>query len=74
MTRTALRVKCERAWDKATREHAAGKKVTLSTRLYHRCAICGRPHGYMGKFDMCRICVREKANAGELMGVRKSSW
>lgn len=74
MTRTALMVKCERAWKKANRALALGKKVKFSSKLYHRCAICGRPHGYIGRFDMCRICVREKANAGELMGVRKSSW
>ena len=50
------------------------KEPKFSTRGYNRCKICGRPHGYMRKFDMCRICVRERANAGELMGVRKSSW
>ncbi len=74
MARTSIKVKCQRAWDKAARQHALGKTITFPTRLYHRCSACGRVRGYMGKFDMCRICIREKANTGELMGVRKSSW
>ncbi|GAB0175190.1 MAG: type Z 30S ribosomal protein S14 [Candidatus Altimarinota bacterium] len=74
MARTAIVVKCSRAQAKAARAHANGKKPKFSTRLYHRCSHCGRSYGYMGKFDLCRICIREKANAGELMGVRKSSW
>jgi len=28
----------------------------------------------MRKFGVCRICFRNKALAGELPGVRKSSW
>ncbi len=74
MARKSIVNKCQNALEKAARDHALGKKIKFSTRLYHRCSLCGRPQGYMGKFDLCRICVREKANAGELMGVRKSSW
>lgn len=74
MARTAIVHKCRTALEKADRAHALGKKPTHSTRLYHRCSHCGRVGGYIGKFDLCRICIREKANAGELMGVRKSSW
>ncbi len=74
MARKSLVVKCERNNATADRRKAAGLQVKFPTRLYHRCSVCGRANGYLGKFDMCRICVREKANAGELMGVRKSSW
>jgi small subunit ribosomal protein S14 len=74
MARKALVVKCERNNAAADACKAAGKKASFPSRLYHRCSVCGRAYGYIGKFDMCRICVREKANAGELMGVRKSSW
>ena len=74
MARTAIVHKCRTALEKAERAHTLGKKPKFSTRLYHRCSHCGRPNGYIGKFDLCRICIREKANAGELMGVRKSSW
>jgi small subunit ribosomal protein S14 len=63
MARTALVIKTARAQEKAARTHKAGRKVKFSTRLYHRCSHCGRAYGYMGKFDLCRICVREKANA-----------
>jgi len=39
-----------------------------------RCWRCGRKHGYMRDFGICRICFRELANRGELPGVTKSSW
>jgi len=45
-----------------------------STRKVRRCWRCGRKHGYMRKFDLCRICFRELANKGEIQGIRKSSW
>ena len=35
-----------------------------STREYNRCKICGRPHGYLRKFGVCRICFRELAYKG----------
>lgn len=74
MARKALIVKCEAAHKEAERLRALGKKPKFPTRLYHRCSVTGRSRGYMRKFGMSRICIREKANAGELMGVRKSSW
>ena len=43
-------------------------------RVRNRCRICGRPRGYMRKFDMCRICFREYALRGDIPGVTKSSW
>jgi small subunit ribosomal protein S14 len=36
--------------------------------------MCGRPHGYMRRFDLCRICFRDQALKGNLPGVIKSSW
>ena len=74
MARKAIEVKCEKAKLAALKLHNEWKKITFATKLYHRCSVCGRVRGYMWKFDMCRICVREKANAWELMWVRKSSW
>ncbi|MBT3418724.1 MAG: type Z 30S ribosomal protein S14 [Candidatus Magasanikbacteria bacterium] len=55
---------------------AKGKnpKRHKSTRTRNRCTLCGRPRGFYRFFQMCRICLREKANAGELPGMRKSSW
>ena len=52
----------------------AKKTPKFSSRQYNRCALCGRAHGYLRKFDMCRICFRELANKGEVPGVTKSSW
>ncbi len=50
------------------------KKPKYSTRLVRRCKICGRPRGYMRKFDMCRLCFRDLASNGMIPGVVKSSW
>ena len=46
----------------------------FSTRAYTRCNRCGRPHGVLKKYGLCRICFRELANQGQIPGVRKSSW
>ena len=53
---------------------ADGRKPKNATKVYNVCSVCGRTRGYLGNFDICRICFREKANAWELPGVRKSSW
>ena len=46
----------------------------FSTRAYNRCKICGRPHAYLRKFGICRICFRELAHKGQIPGVKKASW
>ena len=43
-------------------------------RQHNRCKMCGRPHAYIRKFGICRICFRELALDAKLPGVRKSSW
>jgi small subunit ribosomal protein S14 len=50
------------------------RKPKYMTRKVRRCWRCGRNHGYMRDFDLCRICFRELASKGEIPGVRKSSW
>lgn len=50
------------------------RKQKFSTREYSRCQICGRPHGYIRKYGICRICFRELAHKGQIPGVRKASW
>ena len=50
------------------------KKKKFSTREYTRCEICGRPHSVLKKYGLCRVCFREKANKGEIPGVKKASW
>lgn len=46
----------------------------FAVRRHNRCNLCGRPHSYMRKFGICRICFRNLAHRGELPGVTKSSW
>jgi small subunit ribosomal protein S14 len=50
------------------------KTPKFSTRATNRCFKCGRKHGYMRDFDLCRICFRELANEGKIPGVTKASW
>lgn len=51
----------------------AQRPPKFMSRKVRRCAICGRPRGYIRYFDLCRICVREMAIKGELNGFFKSS-
>lgn len=50
------------------------RKPKYPTRSKNRCKLCGRPHGYLRQFGLCRICFRERASRGEIPGVTKSSW
>jgi len=54
---------------------ARSKKIPkFSSRKILRCFRCGRKHGYMRDFNLCRICFRELASQGKIPGVKKSSW
>ncbi len=46
----------------------------FKVRTYTRCRLCGRPRGYLRKFQLCRICFRNLALRGEIPGVIKASW
>ncbi|MVA76863.1 type Z 30S ribosomal protein S14 [Auraticoccus sp. F435] len=61
MAKTALKVKQSR-------------KQKFAVRAYTRCQRCGRPRAVFRKFNLCRICVRQLAHAGQLPGITKSSW
>ena len=50
------------------------KKPKFDIRFRNRCRICGRPRGFLRKFQMCRLCFRQLALKGEIPGVTKSSW
>ena len=52
----------------------AKREPKFSTRKNNRCAVCGRPRGYMRDFGICRVCVRKLASEGQIPGVTKSSW
>jgi len=51
----------------------SNRKPKYRTRVVRRCWRCGRKHGYMREFDLCRICFRELVTKGAIPGVRKSS-
>ena len=61
MAKTSMKVKQQRT-------------PKYGTQFYTRCKICGRPHAYLRKFGICRICFRELAYKGQIPGVRKASW
>lgn len=47
---------------------------SAKNRQRNRCALTGRPRGYHGRFDLCRVQLRDLANKGLIPGVKKSSW
>ena len=51
MAKTALIMKAQRA-------------PKFSTRTYRRCKLCGRPRGYIRKFELCRLCFRKLCTWG----------
>jgi small subunit ribosomal protein S14 len=52
----------------------AAKTSKFKCRHRNRCFRCGRPRGYLRKFNLCRICFRKLALSGEIPGVIKASW
>ena len=59
---------------KTSKKVSQQREPKYSTRAYNRCKICGRPHAYLRKFAICRICFRELAYKGQIPGVKKASW
>ena len=74
MARKSKIAKANKLKQKFLRALKDGRKPKEATKVFNVCGVCWRTRGYLGAFDMCRICFREKANAWELPGVRKSSW
>ena len=74
MARKAIVHKSRKFMNRYLLAKQEGRKIQLSTRAYNRCKLCGRPGGYMRDFGICRCCFRELAEAGDIPGVRKSSW
>ena len=54
MAKTSMKVKQSR------------KKAKFSTQEYNRCKFRGRPHAYLRKYGICRICFRELAYKGQI--------
>lgn len=74
MTRLALINSQRKKMEEYRKALAAGKKPKFPTRVYNRCKLCSRRHGYMRFFGICRICFRELAVNGDIPGIKKSSW
>lgn len=63
----------EERWDAVLKLQALPRDSSRS-RQRNRCNITGRPHGYLRKFGLSRIKLREAAMRGEVPGLRKASW
>jgi len=59
---------------KTSQKVRQARVAKFSSREYNRCKICGRPHAYLRKYGVCRICFRVLAHKGQIPGVRKASW
>ena len=74
---TVEKYAAKRAALKAAGDYEALQKLPRDAspvRLHNRCALTGRPRGYLRKFGVCRNVFRELALDGKIPGVRKSSW
>ncbi|GAA2800951.1 30S ribosomal protein S14 [Kitasatospora paracochleata] len=58
----------------AQRGLARQPRDASATRVRNRDSVDGRPRGYQRAFGLSRINLRVMAHAGQLPGVRKSSW
>lgn len=52
----------------------AARPSKFKVQHHNRCKLCGRPHAYIRKYGICRLCFRELAHKGQIPGVRKASW
>lgn len=58
----------------AQRAFARLPSRSIEVRVTNRCAITGRPRGFLKKFGVSRIAFRDMASRGLIPGVVKSSW
>lgn len=49
-------------------------KDSSKVRLRNRCALTGRPRGFISDFGVCRIKFRDLASMGKIPGITKASW
>jgi small subunit ribosomal protein S14 len=63
----------EDRWDAVLKLQQLPRDSSVS-RKRNRCSITGRPHGFLRKFGLSRIKLREAAMRGEVPGLKKASW
>ncbi|MBC7949703.1 MAG: 30S ribosomal protein S14 [Chitinophagaceae bacterium] len=49
-------------------------KNSSKVRLKNRCAMSGRPKGFVRYFGISRIALRDMALNGKIPGLKKASW
>ncbi|MGZ5280790.1 MAG: 30S ribosomal protein S14 [Bacteroidia bacterium] len=49
-------------------------KNSSAVRLRNRCALTGRPRGFIRHFGLCRNVFRDMAHEGKIPGIKKASW
>jgi small subunit ribosomal protein S14 len=49
-------------------------KNASPVRLKNRCALTGRPKGFIRYFGISRIAMRDMALNGKIPGLKKASW
>ncbi len=49
-------------------------KNSSKVRLKNRCALTGRPKGYIRYFGISRVALRDMALNGKIPGLKKASW
>ena len=74
MARKSKIAKAQKLQKKLLQALADGRKPKFATKVFNICSVTWRTRWYLGQFGISRIVFREKANAGELPWVRKSSW
>jgi small subunit ribosomal protein S14 len=63
----------EERWEASLKLQSLPRDSSAS-RQRNRCRVTGRPHGFLRKFGLSRIKLREAAMRGEVPGLRKASW
>ena len=63
----------EERWDAVLKLQSLPRDSS-SSRQRNRCNVTGRPHGYLRKFGLSRIMLREHMMRGEVPGLKKASW
>lgn len=58
----------------ARRKLSALPRNSSPVRIRNRCQITGRPRGFLRKFQMSRISLRDYGLRGDIPGLIKSSW
>ncbi|MEI7728257.1 MAG: 30S ribosomal protein S14 [Verrucomicrobiota bacterium] len=75
--RTVKKYAAVRAELKAKGDYAGLAKLpkdACPVRVVNRCAVSGRRHAYIRKFNVSRLTFRELALNGLIPGVTKASW